>query len=102
MDGFRELVNWVLVENGLESASIYVKDKRELPSFFRPTKDWGMLVVHDAHLVAALEFKSQRGPSSETTSITAPRRRSATRMTSGQHTEKGLSASIGRVHGSAG
>lgn len=63
MDGFCSLVNWLLIENGLAEASIYVKEKRELPGFFRPTKDWDMLVVHQRHLVAALEFKSQRGPS---------------------------------------
>jgi hypothetical protein len=63
MDGFRDLVNGLLTENGLAEASVYVKAKRELPGFFRPTKDWDMLVVHEQHLVAALEFKSQRGPS---------------------------------------
>ncbi|MES1165493.1 MAG: PaeR7I family type II restriction endonuclease, partial [Verrucomicrobiota bacterium] len=63
MDGFCSLINWLLIENGLGEASIYVKQKRELPGFFRPTKDWDMLVVHERHLVAALEFKSQRGPS---------------------------------------
>jgi hypothetical protein len=40
-----------------------VRTKRELPGFFRPTKDWDMLVVHEGHLIAAVEFKSQRGPS---------------------------------------
>lgn len=63
MDGFCNLINWLLIENGLAEASIYVREKRELPGFFRPTKEWDMLVVHERHLVAALEFKSQRGPS---------------------------------------
>ena len=63
MDGFCALVNWLLLANKLAEASIYVHEKRELPGFFRPTKDWDMLVVHEGHLVAALEFKSQRGPS---------------------------------------
>lgn len=63
MDGFCDLVDWVLRQNGLGEASIYVRTKREIPGFFRPTKDWDMLVVHEGHLVAAMEFKSQRGPS---------------------------------------
>ena len=63
MDGFCELVDWLLRQNGLGEASIYVRTKRELPGFFRPTKDWDMLVVHEGHLIAAVEFKSQRGPS---------------------------------------
>lgn len=34
-----------------------------LPGFFRPTKLWDILVLRRGHLVAALEFKSQVGPS---------------------------------------
>lgn len=34
-----------------------------LPGFFRPTKLWDLLVVKDGHLIAALELKSQVGPS---------------------------------------
>jgi hypothetical protein len=37
--------------------------KLELPGFFRPTKKWDMLVVHERTLLAAMEFKSQKGPS---------------------------------------
>jgi len=60
MDGFCELVNWLLRENGLGEASIYVRTGRELPGFFRPTKEWDMLVVHEGHLVAAVDFTWQR------------------------------------------
>lgn len=63
MNGFATLVKWLLVENGLAEASIYFQHDRELPGFFRATKDWDMVIVHEGHLVAALEFKSQRGPS---------------------------------------
>jgi hypothetical protein len=62
LDGFCELVHWVLRENGLGEASIYVRSDRELPGFFRPTKEWDMLVVHDGRTVAAIEFTSQRVP----------------------------------------
>ena len=62
MDGFCELVDWVLRENGLGEASIYVRSDRELPGFFRPTKEWDMLVVHEGRTVAAIEFTSQRVP----------------------------------------
>jgi hypothetical protein len=63
MDGFCELVHKVLAKNQLPQASIYTRDRLELPGYFRPTKRWDMLVVHEEHLIAALEFKSQRGPS---------------------------------------
>jgi Restriction endonuclease XhoI len=64
LDEFCNLINWLVIENGLAEARVYVRGKRELPAFFRPTKEWDMLVVHERHLVAALEFNSQRGPSS--------------------------------------
>ncbi|HYA34194.1 MAG TPA: PaeR7I family type II restriction endonuclease, partial [Candidatus Binataceae bacterium] len=63
MDGFCRLVQWVLVENGLPEPSIYTKTDLELPGYFRPTEKWDMLIVRDSHLIAAIEFKSQRGPS---------------------------------------
>ena len=63
MDGFCELVHKVLAKNQLPQASIYTRNRLELPGYFRPTKRWDMLVVHEGHLIAALEFKSQRGPS---------------------------------------
>jgi hypothetical protein len=34
-----------------------------LPGFFRPTKLWDMLVIHEGKLIAAIELKSQVGPS---------------------------------------
>ena len=32
-----------------------------LPGFFRPTKQWDLVVVHEGNLVATIEFKSQVG-----------------------------------------
>lgn len=34
-----------------------------LPGYFRPTKLWDLLVINEGRLIAALEFKSQVGPS---------------------------------------
>jgi Restriction endonuclease XhoI len=61
MDGFCSLVEWLLLQNGLDEATIYVRSRREIPGYFRPTKDWDMIVVHERHLIAAVEFKSQKG-----------------------------------------
>jgi hypothetical protein len=63
MDGFCELVRWAVAANGMPDASIHLRDKLELPGFFRATKKWDLVVVHKTHLVAAIEFKSQAGPS---------------------------------------
>jgi hypothetical protein len=63
MDGFCQLVNWLVGWNGMPDASVHVRNSLELPGFFRPTKRWDLLVVHRGHLVAAVELKSQAGPS---------------------------------------
>lgn len=34
-----------------------------LPAYFRPAKNWDLLVLYRNSLIAAMEFKSQRGPS---------------------------------------
>lgn len=63
MDGFCALIKRVLESAGVPDASIYVSKKLEVPGYFRPTKKWDLIVVHESKLVAALEFKSQVGPS---------------------------------------
>jgi hypothetical protein len=63
MMGFCNVVSQLLRANGVDDADIYLEKSLELPGYFRPTKTWDMLVVNKTHLLAALEFKSQRGPS---------------------------------------
>ena len=63
LDGFSSLVIELLVENGLPESAIYRKKKVELPGFFRPTKEWDLLVIIEDSLFASIEFKSQVGPS---------------------------------------
>jgi hypothetical protein len=63
MNGFCELVKWVLMKNGMAETSIFVRGDKSIPGFFRPTKDWDLLVIYKSFLIAAVEFKSQKGPS---------------------------------------
>ena len=63
MDGFVELIKSLALINGIQDSEIFTNKSLELPGFFRPTKKWDLLVVADNHLVAALELKSQIGPS---------------------------------------
>lgn len=63
MDCFIELFTELIVEAGIDSKFIQYKSKLEIPGFFRPTKEWDLLVVKDSQLVLALEAKSQVGPS---------------------------------------
>ena len=64
MDGFLTMVQNLIAANGLPRAQICTAQRvLTLPGFFRPTKLWDLLVLHQGELVAAVEFKSQVGPS---------------------------------------
>ena len=64
MDGFIALVIDLVKANGLAHASIYQKRALlTLPGYFRPTKLWDLLVIDEGRLIAAIELKSQVGPS---------------------------------------
>ena len=64
MDGFLALVIDLVEANGLAHADIHKKRALlTLPGFFRPTKLWDILVIHQSRLIAAIELKSQVGPS---------------------------------------
>lgn len=64
MDGFLALIIDVVRANGLAHAQIHQqKAVVTLPGYFRPTKLWDALVINRGHLVAAIELKSQVGPS---------------------------------------
>jgi hypothetical protein len=63
MMGFCTLITKLLTTNGVKETHVYANERLELPGFYRPTKEWDMVVVSGGMLIAALEFKSQRGPS---------------------------------------
>ena len=64
MDGFVSLIKDLTDANGLAHASIHLKRALlTLPGYFRPTKLWDILVILDGQLIAAVELKSQVGPS---------------------------------------
>lgn len=45
------------------SLEVHAAGHNHLPAYFRPTKNWDLIVLYRGALVAAMEFKSQRGPS---------------------------------------
>lgn len=64
MDGFLALILDIVQANGLPHAHIHQKRAvLTLPGYFRPTKLWDLLVIHKGELIAAIELKSQVGPS---------------------------------------
>ena len=63
MDGFIDLFTELIVTAGVPERFIFRKRAVELPGFFRPTKEWDLLVVRNRTLLATIEAKSQVGPS---------------------------------------
>ena len=64
MDGFLALVLDIIKANGLGYAETHHnRAMLTLPGYFRPTKLWDLLVICKGELVAAIELKSQVGPS---------------------------------------
>lgn len=62
-DGFVQLIAAIVKDAGLATANIHVAQKlpRTLPGYFRPTKEWDVVVVCGSDLIAAVEVKSQVG-----------------------------------------
>ncbi|PLY12855.1 MAG: restriction endonuclease [Sedimenticola sp.] len=64
MDGFLALIIDIIKANGLADAEVHQKRAvLTLPGYFRPTKLWDLLVISKGELIAAIELKSQVGPS---------------------------------------
>lgn len=63
MDAMAELMESIFIDAGFPPSSISRRSAVELPGYFRPEKKWDLVVVHGDALAAAIEFKSQVGPS---------------------------------------
>jgi hypothetical protein len=63
MSGFEDLVISVAIESVKRKLSIYKHKRLELPGYFRAEKKWDLLIFDGKRLLAAIEFKSQVGPS---------------------------------------
>lgn len=63
MDAMTDVIEEIFVDAGFPESSISRSSRVELPGYFRPEKKWDLVVVHNDTLAAAIEFKSQVGPS---------------------------------------
>src|SRR5439155_2852141 len=63
MDGFIRLVRTLLIDAKVPETCIAIDKRIELPGWFRAEKKWDLVIVHAGELLAAIEFKSQIGPS---------------------------------------
>jgi hypothetical protein len=62
MDGFVSLFAHIVEAEGIPASAINIRDTT-LPGYFRPEKDWDLVVIVDGNLIASVEFKSHIGPS---------------------------------------
>ncbi|MCX6237172.1 MAG: restriction endonuclease [Bacteroidia bacterium] len=61
LDGFINLLVQIAKDLGVPENCIYVRGNN-LPGFFRPTKDWDLLIISPSkQLISVVEFKSQVG-----------------------------------------
>ncbi len=63
MNEFVQKVTELLVAAGVDASHVYTRNAKDVPGFYRPAKEWDILIVSDRRLVAAIELKSQVGPS---------------------------------------
>lgn len=64
MNGFIESFEKLANIAGVPESAVYTKSRfLELPGYFRPTKEWDLLIVLEGVLLTAIEAKSQVGPS---------------------------------------
>lgn len=63
LDGFIGLFAEFIQDAGVPASCIHFKRALELPGYFRPTKEWDLIVVREGKLIAVLEAKSHAGPS---------------------------------------
>ncbi len=63
LNAVASLLEELFIENGFPPRAIKRTSGIELPGFYRPTKKWDLVVIDNGLLVAAIELKSQVGPS---------------------------------------
>lgn len=63
LDALADLLEEVFVAAGFDRSEVLRRAGVELPGYYRPTKKWDLIVVSRDRLVAAVEMKSQVGPS---------------------------------------
>jgi len=63
LDQFCDMTRQIIIDNGIPEQFIFTTGRANLtiPGYFRPTKNWDLLVVREGQLLAAIEFKSQVG-----------------------------------------
>lgn len=63
MDAMQEAFAAIWASDPDITLEVRTTGHNNLPAYFRPAKNWDLVVLYRGSLIAAMEFKSQRGPS---------------------------------------
>ena len=61
LDGFARLIQEICIKAGFTKAEVSFDRAVPVPGYYRPQKNWDVVVMRDGRLVAAIELKSQSG-----------------------------------------
>ena len=61
LDGFARLIQEICIKAGFTKAEVFFDRAVPVPGYYRPQKNWDVVVMRDGRLVAAIELKSQSG-----------------------------------------
>ena len=61
LDGFAKLVCEICLKAGFKQSEIFFDRAVPIPGYYRPQKNWDVVVMRDGILIAAIELKSQSG-----------------------------------------
>lgn len=98
MDSFRNMIIDVVKRAGPKGVVVHCdKSLVVLPGFFRPTKQWDVLVVHNGRLLVAVELKSLCGPSFGNNATIVAKKRSVAPAISEKLKARGCSGRVPRL-----
>ena len=61
LDAFAKLIQKVCIKAGCKKSEIFFDREVPVPGYYRPQKNWDVVVLRDGKLIAAVELKSQSG-----------------------------------------
>ena len=61
LDAFARLIQEICIKAGFEESEIFFDREVPVPGYYRPQKNWDIIVLRDGKLIAAVELKSQSG-----------------------------------------
>ena len=61
LDAFSKLIQEICIKAGFKKSEVFFDREVPVPGYYRPQKNWDVIVLRDGKLIAAVELKSQSG-----------------------------------------